>query len=79
MNKIQFLSSGAFDCRTTAAMGAAYDRACQSMQDWGQPEIMKETIAKRIVEVAQRGVSDPGQICDQALKSLGFSEAQAGE
>ena len=52
MDKVQLLSSGAvFDCRTTAAMGEAYDKACESMQDWGQPEIIKETIAKRIIEV----------------------------
>jgi molybdopterin-biosynthesis enzyme MoeA-like protein len=79
MDKMQLPSSGAvFDCRMTAAMGEAYDKACRSMQDWGQPEIMKKTIAKRIIEVAQRGESDPDQICDQALKSLGFSESQVG-
>jgi hypothetical protein len=80
MDKIQLLPSGAvFDCRTTAAMGEAYDKACQSMQDWGQPEIIKETIAKRIIEVAQRGESDPDKICELALKSLGFSEPGSGD
>ena len=79
MDKVQLMSSGAvFNCRTTAAMGEAYDKACQSMQDWGQPEIIKETIAKRIIEIAQQGESDPDQICELALKSLGFSEAQVG-
>jgi len=76
MDKVQLPSSGAvFDCRTTAAMGEAYDKACQSTHDWGQPEIIKETIAKRIIEVAQNGECDPDQLCERALKSLGFSEA----
>jgi hypothetical protein len=78
MDKVQLLSSSAFDCRTTAAMGEAYDKACQSMKDWGQPEIIKEIIAKRIIEVAQNGECDPVQLCELALKSLGFSEAYGG-
>jgi len=57
----------------------AYDRARQSMQDWGQPEIINETVAKRIIEVAQQGESDPDQICELALKSLGFSEIYIGD
>jgi hypothetical protein len=78
MDNAQLLSSGAvFDCRTTTAMGKAYDKACQSMSDWGQPEIIKEIIARRIIEVAQKGECDPEQLCELALRSLGFGEAQA--
>jgi hypothetical protein len=65
----------AFDDATTKAMGEAFEKACQSMHDWGQPDNIKEIIAKRIVKLAGRGVRDPDQLCEQALKSLGFNES----
>ena len=65
----------AFDNQATAAMTQAYEKACQSMRDWGQPDILKELIAKRIIDLARRGECDPDQLCEQALRSLGFSEA----
>jgi hypothetical protein len=64
-----------FDPDATAAMSEAYDRACKSMHDWGQPVIIREIIAKRIIQLASMGERDPDQLCDQALKSLGFSES----
>jgi hypothetical protein len=66
---------GAFDPEATAAMTAAYGKACESMRDWGQPDVLKEVIAKRIIDAASRGERDPGQLCEEALKSLGFSES----
>ena len=65
----------AFDDETTTAMSEAFEKACLSMQDWGQPDKIKETIAKRIVKLAGRGERDPDQLCEQALKSLGFNES----
>ena len=67
-------SGGEFDYEAPAAMAEAYDKACRSMHDWGQPDIIQEIIAKRISAVARRGERDPDQLCEQALKSLGFSE-----
>jgi hypothetical protein len=64
-----------FDHDATAAVRDAYDKVCQSMRDCGQPDIIKEAIAKRIIELAVKGERDPGQLCEQALKSLGFSES----
>ena len=68
-------TSATFDDEATVAMAEAYDKACRSMTDWGQPDVIKEIIAKRIVELAGRGERDPNQLCEQALKSLGFSES----
>ena len=64
-----------FDTETTAAMAEAYDKACRSMHDWGQPVIIGETIAKRIVQLAADGERDPDELCERALKSLGFCES----
>jgi hypothetical protein len=65
---------GAFDPEATAAMTAAYGKACQSMHDWEQPEILKDIIAKRIIDVAADGERDPDMICERALRLLGFCE-----
>jgi hypothetical protein len=53
----------------TRAMGAAFDKACRSLP--GQPDIVKEVIAKRIIDLARAGDSDPDHLCDVALKLLG--------
>jgi hypothetical protein len=67
-------STAAFDEEATAAMAEAYDKACQSMHDWGQPDIVKEIIAKRIIELAGKGERDPDRLCERALRALGFNE-----
>jgi hypothetical protein len=67
--------TGAFDPQATAAMMTAYRKACELMRDWGQPDAIKDAIAKRIIQVASRGERDPDEICDCALKSLGFGES----
>jgi hypothetical protein len=53
-------------------MGEAFERACKSLHDMGQPDIVKEIIAKRIVEVAKTGERDPVQLCERALAALGL-------
>jgi hypothetical protein len=53
-------SNAVFDCDETAVLTAAFDQACRSMHDWGQPEIIREIIAKRIIEVAGKGEPRPG-------------------
>jgi hypothetical protein len=40
-------------------MGKAFDRACHSLHDIGQPDLVREIIAKRIIEVARDGERDP--------------------
>ena len=65
----------AFDYEATAAITEAYEKASQSMHDWGLPDTIKEIISKRIIELASKGERDPDQLCEQALKSFGFSES----
>jgi hypothetical protein len=64
----------AFNPQTIQAMGLAYDKACQSLHDLGQPDIVKEIIARRIIEVAQTGERDIDRLCERALLALGFRE-----
>ena len=69
---LRFFKDGAFDSDTTSAMGEAFERACKSLHDMGQPDIVKEIIAKRIVEIAKTGERDPVQLCERALAALGL-------
>jgi hypothetical protein len=72
-NLLPFFPSAAFDHNATRAMGKAFDRACHSLHDIGQPDVVREIIAKRIIEVARDGERDPDELCVRAVKALGFS------
>jgi len=63
-----------FSPEAMKSMSEAYENACRSIHDWGQPVIMREVIARRIIQLARTGDRDPDQLCERALKSLGFSE-----
>jgi hypothetical protein len=72
MTAVAVGQEGFFGPEATRAMGAAFDKACRSLQNTGQPSIVKEVIAKRIIDLAREGDSDPDHLCDMTLKSLGF-------
>jgi hypothetical protein len=48
----------------------AYDMALEALHDVGQPEVVREVIAKRIIEAAQRGAVDPASLCADALSAF---------
>jgi hypothetical protein len=73
-NIIPFFKDCAFDSQTTRVMGSAYERACQSLHDIGQPDLVKEIIARRIIAVAQGGERDVDRLCELALRALGVRE-----
>jgi hypothetical protein len=52
------LERGVFEPEATAAMGEAFDAACNRLHDAGKAELC-ELIAKRIVAAASRGELDP--------------------
>ena len=60
-----------FDPETTHIMGRAFERACKDLHDVGQPAMVKDIIAKRIIAIAKTGERDPNQLCERALKALG--------
>ena len=61
---------GAFEPEATAAMGEAFDAACKALDDTGQPQIVREIIAQRIIEAASRGERDPVRLAEVALPWL---------
>jgi len=62
-----------FEPDTIAAMSVAMDKACRSLDGAGQPDLIKEIIAKGILDLARSGERDPDQLCDEALRALGFN------
>lgn len=60
----------AFGPDATQAMGVAFERACQTLRDGGQPDIAREVIAKRIIELARKGERDPDRLCERVLAAM---------
>jgi hypothetical protein len=63
--------SAVFDDRTTEIMGKAFDAACKDLHDTGQPSIVYEVVASRIIEAAKSGERDPEKLRDWALTAFG--------
>jgi predicted alternative tryptophan synthase beta-subunit len=61
-----FLKGVVFNPEATHAMGLAFERACQARTD-----LDKETVAKRIIELARQGEHDPDRLCELILKEIG--------
>jgi hypothetical protein len=60
-----------FDPEMAVTLGAAYDEAVARLLN--QPDIVRETIAKRIVALAAKGERDVHALCDKALIAEGFA------
>jgi hypothetical protein len=69
---LPFLTGRAFDEEATKAMGQAFDVASRNLHDRGQPAIVREIIARRIIDVASRGERDPEELARRALMALGI-------
>ena len=73
-NILPFFRDCSFDPQAIQIMNAAFERACESLHDIGQPDLVKEIIARRIIEVAQTGERYIDRLCERALIALGFHE-----
>lgn len=59
-----------FDDRTTKVLGAAFDAARRELADNGQPTLVHEVLARRIIDLASKGERDPVKLKDAALAAL---------
>jgi hypothetical protein len=59
-----------FDDEATRLLGEAYDAVCTDLQDTSQPDIVREIIARRILEAAKKGERDPIRLRDVGVASL---------
>jgi hypothetical protein len=67
------LESGLFSPEEVQAMAEAYESVRQKLHDRGQPAIVNEIIAKRIIELAKLKTLDARELADRALASFGLS------
>jgi hypothetical protein len=63
-----FIQPGAFDPEAIAAMGEAFDAACNELQNTDQPEVTREVIAGRIIAAARLGERDTARLLEAALR-----------
>jgi hypothetical protein len=61
---------GSFDDYATRVMGEAFDDARKKLHSAGQPHIVFETIAARIIAAAGRGERDPVRLRNAGLAGL---------
>jgi hypothetical protein len=60
-----------FDPSEIALLNESYEKARKSLHDKGQPAIVNEIIAERIIALARGGELDPNELCAGALSALG--------
>ena len=66
----EFVRAGEFDDVATKAMCQAFEAAAKELHDTGQPTIVLEVLAHRIVEAARGGERDSDRLRDIALAAL---------
>lgn len=64
------LEGAAFDPETIQALCAAYDKAKKELHDTGQPDVVREVIASKIIKLAETGERDPDRLCSGALSAI---------
>jgi len=77
MSIVPFLRDKGFDPKAVAILGAAFDTAWDTIQKSGSPlaagdqaAITRERLARRIIEMGQRGQRDHQRLVDDALAHL---------
>jgi hypothetical protein len=61
------IEHSAFEPEATAAMGEAFEAACEELHGAGKAEVVRKLIAERIIEAASRGELDPIRLRTAAL------------
>jgi hypothetical protein len=59
---------GAFGPEAIAEMTAVLDTAFEELQDTGEPAVVRERIANRIIAAARLGERDPARLLEAALR-----------
>jgi hypothetical protein len=62
-----FTEYGAFQPEATAAMGEAFDAACEELHCMTQPEAIRELVAGLVIAAASRGELNPDRLRMVAL------------
>jgi hypothetical protein len=68
-----FLASQPFDPEVVREMSVAFDDVCESLGLRRRSD-PAEIVAKKIIELAQRGVRDSAALSERVLRELNFGE-----
>jgi hypothetical protein len=61
---------GVFGPEATAAMGEAFDAACEELRDVGHLQLVRKLVAQRIIAAARKGELDPARLRAAVLSGL---------
>jgi hypothetical protein len=61
-------SRGAFSPEAIAKMSEVLDAAFEKLRDTGEPDVVREGIAMRIIAAARFGERDPARLLEAALR-----------
>jgi hypothetical protein len=67
-----------FDDESTTLLGQAFDAACRELHE-GQPEIVYEIMAIRIIDAAKNGEREVTKLAAAGLAALGFQTSTGGQ
>ena len=76
MKVLLLFKEASFDAAATKVMGEAFDRACDSLREFGRSDLVHEIMAKRLIEVAKAGECDPERLHAEALRAFAPSAAK---
>jgi hypothetical protein len=69
MSPLRLINDGSFDAETTRLMAEAYEDAARALGT-AVPLLMKEALARRIIEAARKGERDRLKLKSYALQGL---------
>jgi hypothetical protein len=66
----RLLQNSAFDPDTVKLLATAFDEACRALGLAERTDPLRDTVARKIIEIAQTGERDPVRLCDKTLEAL---------
>jgi hypothetical protein len=66
------LSGSAFSPEEVRVLADAYEAVSVKLHDRGQPAVVKELIAKRVIELGKLKALDSRELADRVLASFGL-------
>ena len=70
MPTTKFLDGFEFDPEAKRIMGLAFEMTCAAIKYTSRPDVAREAVARKIVELAKNGVRNPDRLCERVLDDL---------
>jgi hypothetical protein len=70
----RYLANTSFDPPTPTKICETFDMATKAMHDCGQPELIQEILAKKIIGPAGQGETEPDALSKRALTCIGLPQ-----